>query len=578
MATKVDKEAIKKNLFWILLGVFGAFWLITVVIIYFSSSDAKEREWKKAKADVEKALKSGVKTDAYITPWNSQQTELQKHKDVLWKEGWSIQEGLYTWPEEMKVKPLYPEDPLGPDGAESANNRGTYASTWYKSQFELTDGIPLSALAAPAEFRGGFDAVFPKQVFNANRPPTREEIWLAQEDFWVRREMLLIIQEALNASALFKEVTKDVIGDKDAKLPPGILKRRVFRSAFWELDLLLAKDTKGPWWVISPDSTIKNVNRTQKIQSLASSRSQRGVPFRLVQGSPPNQATHVIRIAGEPLAYDASTKLQRAYMVDPVDLQKPFEVQQVLEQEVSPIREVVALEAPMHSHRTISWGYKSNAALKKLDAPKGPEPPPGVTPPDGKGMPEMPGPEDTLEDQTPINQINRLRYMQVTPQCRHLPIAMRLVVDQSHLNDILAAVSNSPLRIQVTQVTLNHSPPTPTHSTPPPGFMTGGPPGMIGGGPPTSSFVPPPATIGGGRGGRLGRLGGMTGLPPRGPGGQPPREVGDDVYGAEPGKDGKGSKAGGKVLDSAQLVDVCIYGVAILYERFPPRPGSAKKP
>src|SRR5581483_10666614 len=59
-------------------------------------------------------------------------------------------------------------------------------------------------------------------------------------------------------------------------------------------------------------------------------------------------------------------------------------------------------------------------------------------------------------DGTRINKIDRQRYIYVTPQCKHLPIAVRLIVDQSHINDVLTAVSNSRLRIQITQVTLNH--------------------------------------------------------------------------------------------------------------------------
>src|SRR5262249_61622859 len=58
-------------------------------------------------------------------------------------------------------------------------------------------------------------------------------------------------------------------------------------------------------------------------------------------------------------------------------------------------------------------------------------------------------PEGSL---TPINKVNRVRYLAVTTTtsnnstltiARHLPIAMRLIVDQSHVHDVLTAVANS---------------------------------------------------------------------------------------------------------------------------------------
>src|SRR5690606_21544126 len=59
-------------------------------------------------------------------------------------------------------------------------------------------------------------------------------------------------------------------------------------------------------------------------------------------------------------------------------------------------------------------------------------------------------------DATRVNKIPRKRYMHVTPQTRHMPVAMRLVVDEAHIHDVLAAVSNNRMRIQVTQVVAHH--------------------------------------------------------------------------------------------------------------------------
>ena len=49
-------------------------------------------------------------------------------------------------------------------------------------------------------------------------------------------------------------------------------------------------------------------------------------------------------------------------------------------------------------------------------------------------------------------RFDRNRYLFVTDQSRHLPVAMTLTIDQSHLGEILVAIANSRLRFQTTQV------------------------------------------------------------------------------------------------------------------------------
>ena len=64
---------------------------------------------------------------------------------------------------------------------------------------------------------------------------------------------------------------------------------------------------------------------------------------------------------------------------------------------------------------------------------------------------------------TPANKttnmgFDRNRYLFVTDQSRHLPVAMTLTVDQSHLHEILVAIANSRLRFQTTQVEFRRVP------------------------------------------------------------------------------------------------------------------------
>ena len=57
---------------------------------------------------------------------------------------------------------------------------------------------------------------------------------------------------------------------------------------------------------------------------------------------------------------------------------------------------------------------------------------------------------------TSPHKLLRNRYLYVTKQCRHLPIAMLLVVEQEHIHDLLVALTDSKLRFQVTQIQFRH--------------------------------------------------------------------------------------------------------------------------
>jgi hypothetical protein len=576
MATKINKEFLLKNRFWIGLGVFVALWLIGVVVVETSGDEAKKKDWEKAKQTIEKAKSANPKTAAFQTPWNKHGEKFRKHKDVIWKQAWEQQASVYTWPDEMAVKPAYPEIPFGADPRVDVNNRGNFRSQ-YPEQFQ-----GLESFVYPVEFNGGFESVFLPQEWRRDLPPTREEIWLAQEDFWVRREMLGIVREALDAVALFREEKLP-----EAKLPPGIVGRKRFKNANWELTFLFAKSTEGGW-VISEKSTIKNINVTRKVQTLANPTTNKGLPFKLYQGS----GSYVLRIAGEPLAFQQETTFKQTYTVEPVKPEKEFSVEQVLDWDISPIRRINILAVGVHSHRTFIAGLKIREDLKNLDPeqtadatpgasgkpgpgePGKPQggPPPGGAPQGSTPSPDKGGPGGPRRDQmagdpskrlrmTRVNEIVRARYMQVTPQCRHLPIGMTLIVDQAHIHDVLAAVANSRLRIQITQICCHHVANLQRGVETKTGNRR---PGRRGGKGEMDDWIGyfdhPRDTQGrlivlpgGRRGGGLRR-----------------------TYGRLPGEGGKpsdpiaGKEDKFKIQDNARLVELTVYGLATLYERYPP--------
>ena len=96
---------------------------------------------------------------------------------------------------------------------------------------------PLGAVA----FKGGFDAIMqPIDWEKSQRPPDIEECWLAQEDFWVKRELLYTVRDALSLAAAMDPV--DAAAEKidpPAGTPGG--PRQVFRNDSWEVQLLFDK-------------------------------------------------------------------------------------------------------------------------------------------------------------------------------------------------------------------------------------------------------------------------------------------------------------------------------------------------
>jgi len=612
-AKSIDKEALKKNLFWILLGVFLVFWIAGVVVAIMPGNDQAAKDYAAAKTKVE-GVKS-VKTPAYQEPWHKHGQTFRDYKDVIWKKVWEQQAGMYTWPDSMLAvvpRPLYPEDPFvrNADGSknvtEDQNARNRFPD-WYREQF-----VNLDLIVAPARFNGGFEAVFPEQTWKTGSAPTQEEIWLAQEDFWVRREMLYLIRQAMDAVALFREVPQP----KGDKPPEGAVAKRVFRNANWELTLLLERAPTGRGVVISERSTIKNINIDQRTQLLANAQGTQGLPFRFQQAG--SAAYKDIRISGEPVPFEKEAPISKEKIsVAPVELNDPnkqFFIEQLLDWEISPVRRVDMLAVARHSHRTITDGTKINPTLKALEPVEAPPEGEGAKTPSGGqtggptggptgggamppnasmgmqigGTGNMTGNKggSPTGDVTSVTQIPRERYLHWTPQSRHLPVVMRLIVDQAHIHDILSSISNSRLRMQITQVSFHHARGITRDSGTEPAAkgtttMVQGNPGTgmkIPTGPPSGMKMPAPnapPSAGLMMPNMSGSMAGMMMTPGAGRfilGG--PR----DTMGGTPRTPGTAATPTARSVDNARLVELTVYAIAALYDRYPPRPKDTTTP
>lgn len=168
--------------------------------------------------------------------------------------------------------------------------------------------------------------------------------------------------------------------------------------------------------------------------------------------------------------------------------------------------------------------------------------------------------------------IPRLRYIHKTEQVRRMPIGVTLVVDQAHIQDVERAFANSRLRFQNSQFHWQRFRGT-----------LGGPedsPGSYPGGPPL------PGAPGSPRGEDDGRRSGR-GLPSSGGSsdggpsrGGPPGFVrppgGLDRSAPPPGVPAFGGVLSNEQMPiddgTANLVELSVYGIASIYERFPPKP------
>jgi hypothetical protein len=134
------------------------------------------------------------------------------------------------------------------------------------------------------------------------------------------------------------------------------------------------------------------------------------------------------------------------------------------------------------------------------------------------------------------------RYSQQSDAVRRVPVAMKMVIDQDYLEDLMTAVANSRLRIQITQVEWKHFP-RGTSIAPPLQDEEG-----------QTERNPSPKTKTTGPGG-----GGKT---------MPSMMTMMNQPGAATGQTATSAPSSDEL--SANLLEVAIYGVAAIYEHYTP--------
>jgi hypothetical protein len=246
-------------------------------------------------------------------------------------------------------------------------------------------------------------------------------------------------------------------------------------------------------------------------------------------------------------------------------------VRQVFDWRSVPIKQISRIEfteiAHKESDRTKIRDLKKYDFTKKDPFYTGAPPATTATPPpdDGSattaaggrlGMGSGASTASESSQRTEAHGVPLKRYYEVTNEVRRVPVALVLVVDAANLNDVLASLANSRLRIQITQVVWNRLP----GGLGTPAFAKRGPP------PPA-----PGAPAGGAPGGGTGREGGALGTGAGGatPAGYPGRPGGaGGPAGAGPAGVGPGAPARGpiSVEEETNEIEVQIYGLISLFE------------
>jgi hypothetical protein len=434
----------------------------------------------------------------------------------------------------------------------------------------------MPSIIAPTEFLGGSWRSVLLHVPDWQRLPSSEDCWLALENLCVQREVLQDIHNVNQLLARFlpdpqpleanaapdakarwdarkAEVKKEL--NESLKLKDGEVAGR-FLSPYWLLEIAAARSETGRPEIVFRGKLTNKTDRRQNVSR---------INFKVWLDA--NAQPAIVPVEAEFLASGESLTFSDIRVPATSRMSGISAVEQVLDLRYAPVKRVDRL----------ALGYLSNRyADQRLVGPEGPAfkeakdaegANAAAAPAEGAGRLGGATTGPSGPSSTSSNGLERDRYLHRTEQVRRMPIGVVLVVDQAHIQDVQRAFANSRLRFQNVQIhwqrfrgTLDSGSGSASMTTPSPGSPSpGGFRGPGGGGSP----APPPV---GGRpaaGGGGGAASPDAGPPSAGRGGGRPAAGGSPSSGATQ-----------PVPDEAMtsLVELTIYGIASLYERYPPRP------
>ena len=606
----------KKHHFWILLGLVPLLTLIAVVVVdakVGGEIDKRQGEIKAANDEI--ARKNDPKPEKLIKALDKVSGIVNSKQDDLHQTNWNRQKNLFTWPGNSPrvFKPIEEQNlkfgaPLPDLSAifDELRRPETYQYEYSSLNAAGTNG-PGTGMAdrvAPTQFLGGWRSVLRHVNDFGQVTVNKDQVWLILEDMWVQRSLLGGVRAVNEEMASFRRV------DDPAKAPAQSKTHRVFRNRVWELDLELTPE--GPSYRLG--GTLTNISDRLQLMGtgnvmtlhvwLSPAATAQPMVFKIGgEFLPGRGATKAIRDKdGKPQVVPANV-LQILPVADhvlpagsvPNDLEIA-RVEQVFDVRTVPIKRVDALvmgqlgvdarnagQPLLPPLATTEGGLFTEAFVKDPQAatgadgmPEGGMPPPvTIRPPTFGGPGEFGGATGARAGigggpLALVVDANKKRYLARTPQVRRMPVGMVVVVDQAYLQDVLLALSNSPLRFQITQVAWTRYRGTLDGA----GIGGAGSTGVGSGGVDSA----PVGTVNFGGIGEPGRAPGFG--PPRPPiGTAPPPYPGSEggMSGGYPGSGGPSAVSDSQITSG--LVELSVYGIVSLYEKYEAaKPADATAP
>lgn len=619
-----NNEKLKKHHFWILAGIAPLLTVLAVILIYSEVGGAIEKEAKDTDDKLKAASGTQPKGTKAIEDFKVQKVKLEEQKLKLWDVNYKQQKNQFTWPgrdeylKQLEVK--YPKFGEKMQTSRDEFNKFKDRAVYEAAYDEAAESIRPTTFPSGNWRTGASGGPIFRYVSDwGAKYPTDRQVWLALEDLWVQRALLQPVI-AINEGATKFTPLPDPAGAK-----PNPLKRS-FANRIWRLDLEVPETGPHARKVIESKLT----NLTDRLQVLGSGGTMR-LKVKLSDTDQPIDYTiqenfirpnaSIVYKQEFPPADDARTAAKKKgdlieVVLSPLptsqgiptntEVKKIIEVAQVLDPRTVPVRQVLNVElgykdcrhaaAPLKAHKDFPGAAEAVAAGADPAGGRGALAAPGATG-TGDGGIAAPGAAGgrrggKFGPPTAVLDGNRERYLETTDQVRRMPVAVVLLVDQLFMQDALIAYANSSLRFQVTQAHWKRFRGT-LHSTGGGSSGFGGPP-LAGGadtGTPDSgegviSLPAGPTGTGGPltlnpRGAPTSPGGGGGDPVPPGPGTAPPVAPPAAMY---PGFGGFGGGSSGysAPVPEAQLtsglVELTIYGIVSLYEKYAEKPADGTTP
>ncbi|HLN32465.1 MAG TPA: hypothetical protein VK395_32355 [Gemmataceae bacterium] len=450
MAVRIDKEVLIKHHFWIMLGVSVLLLLVALVALASTVGQRVDKE-EKAFSTTKGMLKNlkDFKNDKFVKAYTIQDEVVKQKKDEVWAQSWELQKDMMTWPDQTEIDwpGKYPYFGYPIDLYDRDKYPHQYASQLY-DVVEVVQPLRENGKGI-VQLAGGYSGLLHLDVEFKQIPPSREDIWTAQEDLWVKRELLRVVREANDEVARFKEVNIPN-GSATKEAERGLFHKR-YRNTFWELDITLAQKNDSSYVL---RGTIKNISRRRLARNSDFHVLLEPVSSELIENV-------VIPVTDEPLAPGASAAFKDVSIRATASVQGLFGVEQILTWRTAPVKRIERLDLDYPSSRTgdrqlrpLDWDNRPPGS-KVVDSVAPVSPPPSGQPDPLGGQPVTP--TDPNAGAKSKNGLDLYRYTDVGESVRHMPVAMAVLIEEDQIPDFLAAFSNSRLRIQTLQVQWRHT-------------------------------------------------------------------------------------------------------------------------